>query len=349
MPGVPQTESNGHNGNAAAAIRIPEAPLALEPEQLQLFADLGVDLRALGIECAELARNGHSRNTHKAYDNCWKHFESWCAQAARWPLPATISTVALYVVDLARQGRLMSTIEQRVAAIGSKHLTSGYTGPTRRDLRAILGALKRKHGSAPRHAKAALEVPELKLMTAACPETPKGIRDRAILLFGFASGLRGSELVGLDLADLDIGPAGITIRLRRSKTDQQGDGREFGVNRGAHPETCPVRAVEAWVVERGRWPGALFCAFKPGGAVVHRRLCAKWIWATVKRAAKGAGLDASRYGAHSLRAGLATVASANGAPELAIMARTGHKGLAMLGRYIRHANLFKVDPLRGVL
>lgn len=186
-------------------------------------------------------------------------------------------------------------------------------------------------------------------MVGALPDGPRGARDRAVLLFGFASGLRRSELAVLDLVDVSSEAAGLVVQVWRSKTDQEGAGRVVGVHRGVRRATCPVRAVEAWLVERGPWPGPLFCRVSAGGTVQRGRLSGASVAAVVKRAAERIGLDPARYGGHSLRAGCATAAAAGGASDTAIMGRTGHKSVAMVERYIRHGSLFAVDPLRGCL
>jgi len=328
------------------------APLAqgAAPEQLWLFSGLGqVDLAALRIERAALAERGWSENTRRGYASDWKNFAAWCESAGRPALPCTSDTLQLYVVALARLGRLPATINHRAAAIAARHVAAGFRTPLDVDVREVLNGITRRMGAAPRRAKAALSVDELRLMLGVLPDGPRGARDRAVLLIGFASGLRRSELSALELADVALEPGGLAVRLRRSKTDQTGVGRVIGVHRGLRPATCPVRAYEAWMVERGAWPGPFFCRVSLSGQVLRRRMLASVICEAIQDAARAAGLDATRFGGHSLRAGCATAAAAGGAPDLAILERTGHKSLGMLRRYVRHASVFAVDPLRGVL
>lgn len=319
------------------------------PEQLWLFAGLGVDLAGLRMERAALAERGWSENTRRGYESDWKNFLGWCDAAGRSSLPCTSDTLQLYLVGLARLGRLPATIEHRAAAIAARHVAAGHRSPLDVDVREVLAGIKRRMGTAPRRAKAALSVAELRLMLAALPEGARGARDRAVLLLGFASGLRRSELVSLDLADVAVRPEGLALTLRRSKTDQNGRGRIIGVHRGQKAATCPVRAYEAWMVERGAWPGPLFCRIDLSGRVAHRRMRPDVVADVIQDAARAAGLEASRFGGHSLRAGCATAAAAGGASDLAILERTGHKSLGMLRRYVRHGSVFAVDPLRGVL
>jgi len=327
---------------------------ACEPEQLALF-DAGVDLALLRIERAAAREAKRSDATRRAYAVDWRDFAGWCVAAGRVALPASSDTVSLYLVGQAHAGKAVATIERRAAAIAARHLTGGHPSPVTADVREVLYGLRRKLGTAPRRAKAALSIDELRAMVAALPADLFGVRDRAVLLVGFASGLRRSELAALELGDVAIEARGLVLQLRRSKTDQASAGRELGVHRGRRRSTDPVAALEAWLVERGRWAGALFCriqARRRGEAsahVVRAALSPAGVAAIVHAAAKRAGLEPGRFGGHSLRAGLATAAAAAGAPELAIMRRTGHKSVTMVERYVRHGTLFAVDPLAGVL
>lgn len=328
------------------AILVPAGADLSAPEQLRLF-DLGVDVQALRRERAALAEDRRAAATRRAYAADWRDFERWAVDAGRGALPASGDTVSLYVVDLARS-RSPATIERRLAAIAARHAGAGAASPVTGDVRELLGSVRRRLGTAPR-AKAAVCVADLVRMLGTCGDDAHGARDRAVLLVGFASGLRRAELVALEVADVEVEPEGLVVRVARSKTDQEGAGRLFGVHRGRRASTCPVRAFEAWMRERGSWPGPLFCRLGYGGAVTRRPLAAAAIAAIVQRAAGAAGLDPAKYGGHSLRAGCATAAAELGAAEGAIMARTGHRSAAMVRRYIRHGTLFAVDPLAGAL
>lgn len=335
------------------------------PEQLCLFDGLTVDVTALRMKRAALAGARRSRATVRAYASDWALFLGWCEAAGRCPLPASPDTVGLYCVQLVQHGLLPATVRRRVAAISQQHLAAGEASPAPQggEVRELLAAIGRELGTAPRHAKAAVEVEDLRRMLLAIDgrarrgayswELSGGVvraaRDRALLLLGFASGLRRSELVRLDFDGVDVERAGLVVRVERSKTDQLGLGRELAVHRGRRVLTCPVRALLAWVERRGRWSGPLFCPVGRGGELERRRLAPRSVAAVVKLAAGRVGLDASEYGGHSLRAGCATAAAANGASDTAIMGRTGHRSAAMVGRYVRHGNLFAVDPLAGVL
>lgn len=337
------------NGSAVLGCGLALSGSPGEPEQLRLF-DVGVDVMALRMERAAIAERSRAENTRRAYAADWRDFEGWCRLAGRSALPASADTVALYLVHLARAGRLPATMERRAVAIGAQHVAGGLQSPVDSEVREVLAGLRRRLGTAPRRAKAALQLDELRRMLAALPNDARGARDRAVLLVGFASGLRRSDLAGLDLADVAVVREGLVLRVGRSKTDQEGAGREVGVHRGRRRSTCPVRALEAWLVERGAWPGPLFPVVGlHTGAVERRRVSGAAIAAVVQAAAKRAGLDPARYGGHSLRAGCATAAAAGGASDLAIAGRTGHRSLAVLRRYVRHGSLFAVDPLAGAL
>lgn len=338
---------------------------AIEPVQLGLWGDDTVDVEGLRMARASIAAGKRAPSTRRAYETGWRDFAAWCAAADRRALPTSADTLSLYAVHLARAGRLPATISQRIAAVVAEHLAAGHATPAPQggEVREVLAGIARQLGTAPRFAKAALSVDDLRRMVESIDGrghrgvytwelsggTARAARDRAILLLGFASGLRRSELVGLDLEDVRDEKAGVVLSVRRSKTDQEGAGREVPVHHGRRRSTCPVRALEDWIVERAIWPGPLFCLVSSAGSVQRRRLSGSAIAAVVQSAAKRAGLDPSKYGGHSLRSGLATAAAAAGAPELAIAARTGHASLEMLRRYVRHGSLFAVDPLAGVL
>ena len=168
-----------------------------------------------------------------------------------------------------------------------------------------------------------------------------GARDQALILLGFAGAFRRSELVGLDVEDCTIGRDGLTVTLRRSKTDQEGVGRRVGIPYGSNPETCPVRTTQTWMEQAGISTGPLFRPINRHGQVKARRLSSPAVALLVKKLAQRAGLDPSKYAGHSLRAGHATAAAIAGASERSIMNQTGHRSVQMVRRYIRDGNLFR--------
>jgi len=180
------------------------------------------------------------------------------------------------------------------------------------------------------------------------PTSLIGVRDRALLLVGFAGAFRRSELVSLDVADVAFGADGLIVQLRRSKTDQEGEGRKVGLPFGSNPLTCPVRAVRAWLDVAVIVRGPIFRPVDRHGNVAGTQLTDQSVALVVKRCAKAAGLDPRRYAGHSLRSGLATAAAMADVSERAIMAQTGHKSLPMVRRYIRDGSLFRRNAAAAV-
>jgi len=191
-------------------------------------------------------------------------------------------------------------------------------------------------------------LPELRTMVGGLGTDSSGCRDRALLLLGFAGALRRSELVGLDVADITEGTDGLTVRLRRSKTDQEGAGRTVGVSYGSNPVTCPVRAWRAWLELSGITEGPAFRSVDRHGRIGTTRLSPQAVALVLKRHAARAGIDPGEVAGHSLRAGLATSAAEAGVPERVIAATTGHKGTAMLRRYIREGSLFRENAASAI-
>jgi integrase len=178
-------------------------------------------------------------------------------------------------------------------------------------------------------------------MVDACDAGLIGARDRALVLLGFAGAFRRSELVALDVEDCVFGKDGLTVTLRRSKTDQQGAGRKIGIPYGSNPETCPVRMVLGWIELAGVSAGPLFRSISRHSHLRPGRLSPIDVARIVKKLADRAGLDAAKYAGHSLRVGHATSAAIAGASERSIMNQTGHRSVQMVRRYIRDGSLFR--------
>lgn len=335
----------GGASRAVAVVRNEAQPA----QQLGLFGEV-VDVSSLRRERAALAAALRAPATERAYASDWSDFGDWCAAADRLALPASADTVGLYLVHLVRAGRSVATVARRCSAIAGFHAAGGHASPIGDEVRELLACIRRRLGVAPRLAKAALSLGDLRRMVDASGDGVLCARDRAVLLLGFASGLRRSEISALDIGDVDQVAAGLVVRLRRSKTDQEGRGRELGIPRGRRVATCPVRAVSRWLRQRGEAAGPLFFRGGLDGRLLDgERLSGAGVAMVVQRLAAAVGLDASRYGGHSLRAGLATAAAELGASDRAIMGRTGHSSSEMVGRYVRHGSLFASDPLRGAL
>jgi site-specific recombinase XerD len=287
----------------------------------------------------EYIRRSKAVNSVRAYDSDWRHFRAWCGLKNQSALPAAPEIVAAYLAELAAWART-STVMRRVSAISQAHQVAGHESPARHIVvRSVLAGIRRTHGSA-QAGKNPLRVEDLRRIAGQLPETAQGIRDRALLLAGFAGAFRRSELIGLDTGDLEFVPDGLVVRLRRSKTDQEGQGRRVGIPAGANPETCAVRAVSEWLRLIGRADGPVFRSVNRHGQIGEERLSDRAVALIVKRLAARAGLDARSYAGHSLRAGLATSAAAAGASERSIMAQTGHRDVGTARRYIREGSLF---------
>lgn len=256
-------------------------------------------------------------------------------------LPAESQTVVLYLSSLVDNYKI-GTIQRRVSSISQAHQINGYDSPTSSSaVRLILAGMRRTLGTA-QDAKTPLLIDDLRRMTALTVKYGLlGIRDRAILLIGFAGAFRRSEIVSLDVEDLKFTAEGLTVMLRRSKTDQDANGRKIGIPYGSNPETCPVRSLGAWIDAAAITAGPVFRGVTATGIVLPGRLCDRTVARRVQFYADKIGRTATDFGGHSLRSGHATSAAIGGASERSIMNQTGHHSVTMVRRYIRDGNLFR--------
>lgn len=303
-------------------------------------SDLAQRLERLRDEATELLAAGRSANTKRANRSDWAHWVTWCEGYDLDHLPAAPTTVALYVTELARWAR-PATITRRLSSISIAHQSAGYQSPTHDvAVRATMSGVRRVLGAA-QVGKSPLLISDIRAMVACMPDDVAGLRDRALLILGFAGGFRRSELVGLTMDCIVETSEGLVITVRRSKTDQEGMGRQIGLPRGCAPLTCPVTAYKAWITA-GRLPdGPIFRAIDRHGNVGAAPLSGESVSTVVKRAAAAAGLDPSLFSAHSLRSGFATTAARAGVGEEAIMRITGHRSTATVRRYIRAGTVFE--------
>ncbi len=303
---------------------------------------------AIDARVKDYMQHAKAANTVKAYRQDWADFVAWCHAYDVAALPATPETVARYLTARAESVKV-STLQRRLSAISQAHTAKGLPRFSVLDepLRSVWAGIRRIHGVA-QQGKAPAVTADIKAMVAQLPESLLGLRDRALLLVGFAGAFRRSELVGLTRTDVQFTSDGLTIRLRRSKTDQEGAGRVVGIPYGSHRETCPVRSLQAWLEASGIEDGALFRAINRHGHIQPGQLSDKAVALIVKRWAEAAGLDAAQYAGHSLRAGLATAAAQAGVSERVIMAQTGHKSTDMVRRYIREGSLFRENAAAEV-
>ncbi|MCA1832892.1 MAG: site-specific integrase [Actinobacteria bacterium] len=255
-------------------------------------------------------------------------------------MPAEPATVAIYLTDLTEVAKT-STVERRLASIAFAHRTANLASPTDDPIvKAVWAGIRRVHGTAEAQA-APITVGLLRRMIANLPSGPGGTRDAALLLVGFAGALRRSELVALDVADLEDRHEGLVLTLRRSKTDQEAAGRQVGLPYGSNSATCPVRNLTAWLDVAGIIDGPVFRPVDRHGRIATTRLSAAGANRIVQRAVGRTGTDPRSYSAHSLRAGLATAAAEAGISERAIMSQTGHRSLVVARGYIRSGSLFR--------
>jgi len=307
------------------------------PTTLAQMASLPpADARQAMVRQAQVyVANGRSEHTRTAYAADWKHFETWCTQEGWVSCPAAPEVVALYLTALTMQGRKFNTLTRRLAALKQAHEVAGLASPTTAPVvQAVLTGIRRTHGIAVQ-AVDALLTEDIIAMVHALPPTLVGIRDRALLLLGFAGAFRRSELVGLNVEDLTERQEGVAVTLRFSKTDQEGNGRLVGIPYGTREATCPVRAVQAWLQAAGIRDGAVFRGMNRHGQVISARLSGRAVADVIKRTADAAGLDGTKVSGHSLRSGHCTTAARAGVEERVLMQQTGHKSSAMLRRYIR--------------
>ncbi|SIT11067.1 site-specific integrase [Alicyclobacillus vulcanalis] len=300
-----------------------------------------VGLTELSASANKYVLNSKARNTVRAYQSDWRSFCTWCDERHLSSLPAEPKTVALYLSDMADRGYRTSTIGRHMISIGLAHRTKGFPSPTSDEtVRAVWRGIRNTLGVAP-HGKLPILVEDLRRMLQHAPNDLMGLRDRALLLIGFAGAFRRSEIVALNVEDVEFVREGLVITLRRSKTDQEGEGRKVGIPYGSFIETCPVRALQAWLTTTSIESGPLFRPVSKAHDVRDARLSDKTVARIVKRYVRLIGLDQRHYAGHSLRVGLATSAAMVGVSERDIMAQTGHKSPMMVRRYIRDSNLFR--------
>jgi len=279
----------------------------------------------------------HAESTRIVYAHTWRVWERWCAGRGIPALPADPSALAAYLVERAATGTAVASLNMACTAIRHMHRQHRLPNPAEDELvRQVRLGLRRTYGTAPRRLARPLTLADIgQILSAIDRSAPIGARDAAIILLGYASAMRGSELVALYLGDVEFKPAGLLLTVRQSKTDQEGHGQVVAVAHGSHAATDPVAALAAWRKIRGDQPGALFTRIwasrisdQPlGNHVVARML---------RERAVASGLDGTRITAHSLRAGHATTAAMAGVSLNWIAAQTRHKDLSVLvNRYIR--------------
>jgi len=288
----------------------------------------------------EFIRASKADSTVRGYRSDWKEFCSWCGAHGVCALPAMPEAVASYIAECASRLKVGS-IQRRLNAITEAHKAIGHDSPTHSAIVTnTMKGIRRMLGTAPAQKAPAL-TDDIRAMVDTADTGLIGLRDRALILLGFAGAFRRSELVSLDVGDCGFGKDGLTVLLRRSKTDQSGEGRKIGIPYGSNPDTCPVRVLQDWLAQAGVADGPVFRPLNRHGQIQPERLTPGQVARIVKKLAERAGLDPAKYAGHSLRAGHATSAAVAGASERSIMNQTGHRSVQMVRRYIRDGNLFR--------
>jgi site-specific recombinase XerD len=292
-------------------------------------------------EAETYIRRARAGNTVKAYRSDWTSFEAFCRGRELASLPAAAATVAAYAVESARRLKA-KTIERRLSAISQAHQIAGHASPIEdKIVRMVMAGIRRVKGTA-QQGKEPLSGELLREMFQNAPNDLRSIRDRALLLVGFAGAFRRSELVELRYQDVRFTDEGLIVTIPKSKTDQEGEGQTVGIPYGSHLESCPVRALQAWLDKSNITHGYLFTAIgRWGGETTGKPICDHQLARIIKRLAAGAGLDPQSFSGHSLRSGLATSAAEGGASERAIMDQTRHRSLKQVRKYIRRGSLFR--------
>lgn len=298
---------------------------------------------------ADFAKASKAKATIDAYSSDFRIFDAWCRARGLSALPATPSTVCAFLAAQAGLGKRASTLGRRLAAIRYFHKLANETNPIGDEtIKATLSGIRRTIGAAPLRKRAATSDIVLG-MVGGKGRSLRELRDRAILLLGFAGAFRRSELVALNVDDVEETPEGVLVVLRRSKTDQEGIGRRVAIPRGEI--ACPVEALKFWLSAAGITEGAVFVRIwnTRSQRATSRRLAARNVAAIVKAGAVKLGLEAASFGGHSLRSGLVTTAVKRGVNLMKICDQTGHKSLEMLRVYSRDAELFAGNAGQGLL
>jgi len=300
--------------------------------------DLVTDVKSLELETLKNLKSSKTLNTLRAYKSDYKDFAAFCFKNGFKSLPSEPKIITLYLTHLAKTSKF-STLKRRLASISVVHKLSGhYIDIKHPVITENLMGIKRILGSYQK-AKKPLLINDLKLIIESVDKEKNEtyrFKNRALILIGFAGGFRRSELVAVLIEDLDFVPEGVKIFVKRSKTDQSGEGMTKGIPYFTNPEYCPVISLKQWIEKSGIKSGKIF------------DISDKSVALTIKKYAGQAGLDPNKYSGHSLRSGFATSTAELGAEERSIMAMTGHKTSQMVRRYIKEANLFKNNALNKI-
>tara|TARA_B100001564_G_scaffold282763_1_gene245350 strand:+ start:51 stop:1007 length:957 start_codon:yes stop_codon:yes gene_type:complete len=314
--------------------------------------NITTDIKALQEETLLNLKSSKASNTLRAYKSDFSDFGLFCAQNGFKSLPSEPKIVSLYLTHLSTKDAKISTLKRRLVSIGVVHKIKGFYLDTKHPsiIENIMG-IKRRKGSIQKSKKPIL-INNLKKIINVIDEQKipeiKKLRDRSIILIGFAGGFRRNEIISLDYDDLDFVTEGLKITIKRSKTDQFGEGYLKGLPYFDNSKYCPVISIQKWISITKISSGPLFRRFSKGSKLSENRLSDQTVALIIKKYLNIAGIDSKNYSGHSLRSGFATSAAESGAEERSIMAMTGHKSTEMVRRYIKEANLFKNNALNKI-
>ena len=301
--------------------------------------DLITDIKSIELETIKNLRNSKSENTLRAYQSDYNDFSLFCSKNGFQAMPTQPKIIALYITHLSSYSKY-STLKRRLASISILHKTKGHYIDTKHPIiMENLMGIKRTNGSNQKGKKPLL-INDLKILINAIDQSnekdKRKIRDKALILIGFSGGFRRSELVDIEYEDLEFVSEGVKIFVKRSKTDQSGEGMTKAIPYFDNKNFCPVIALKNWIEIFDLKKSRIFNISDKSVALI------------IKKYANYAGLESHRYAGHSLRSGFATSTAESGAEERNIMAMTGHKSTEMVRRYIKEANLFKNNALNKI-
>ena len=314
--------------------------------------ELITDIKVLKEETNLNLKNSKAINTIRAYKSDFNDFNLFCIKNGLKSLPSKPEVVSLYLTHLSTKNAKISTIQRRLVSIKMIHKLKGHYLDTKNPsiIENIMG-IKRRKGSV-QNGKKPIKINSLKKIINVIDEQKneeiKKLRDRSIILVGFSGGFRRNEIVSLDFDDLEFVSEGLKINVKRSKTDQFGQGSLKGLPYFENSRFCPVISLQKWIEISNISSGPLFRRFKKGSNLSENRLTDQSVALLIKEYLELAGIDSKNYSGHSLRSGFATSAAEAGVEERNIMAMTGHKSPEMVRRYIKEANIFKNNALNKI-
>ena len=313
--------------------------------------ELTTDIKSLHEATLNNLKSSKANNTLRAYKSDFKDFGLFCAKHGFSSIPTEPKVVSLYLTHLSVNTKI-STLRRRLVSIAMVHKLKGHYLDTKHPIiiENLMG-IKRKKGSIQLGKKPIL-INHLKQIINVIDQQKideiKKIRNRTLILVGFSGGFRRTEIISIDHEDIDFVEEGVKINLKRSKTDQFGEGLVKGIPYFNNEKYCPVTSLKNWINLSKINTGAIFRRFVKGSILTDHRLTDQSVVLIIKEYLKLAGIENKNFAGHSLRSGFATVAAESGADERSIMAMTGHKTTQMVRRYIKEANIFKNNALNKI-